>query len=283
MGTSESARPVETTMTDDSDYERFLKAARADAVARTMPSASAQRIEAAVGAHVSWRRRLPPEMAAGVAMTAAARSRGEEAAEIARKGKALTQRGSWTKALAALVPVAGLVAASYSMTTVSAPPTAPTVEPAPPPVATVELAPVVAEPSGSVAPMPTLPGPKDLPDAKDPAVGAPLERPTPASVSRANRTGDGTFEAELALLTQVTAALQEKQPARALTLIDEHDRRFPSGVLGPEFAGERVLTLAALGRHAEACVQSKKFVAKYPKSPFVPQVRSTCVDSTSNR
>jgi hypothetical protein len=275
---------------DDSEYQQFLKAARADAMARTMPSASGQRIEATVGAHVSWRRRLPPSMAAGLATRAPDRSRGDRASEPASKGKGLTTRGSWTKALAMVVPVVGFAAASYSITSAPAPApvpaavTASLAEPAPAPEAkALELGPAQAESSGSVVPVPTLSGPGDLPDAKYLPAAAPLERVPPASVSRPNRAGDETFEAELALLSQVTTALQEKQPARALSLIDEHDRRFPNGALAPEFAGERVLTLAALGRHAEACAQSKKFVAKYPKSPFVPQVRSTCVDSTSTR
>lgn len=237
---------------------------------------------------------LAPRRAASLVAGAIAAARADEAAgATANSGIRGATRASWTKALAALVPVLGLAAVSYSITSPPAPPNTSSDAPAPvsPAVSAIPADPVAAPPpppqaaaipSGPVATPQALVGPGDLPDAKGrPATS--IARPPSPGTSQPSRAGEGTFEAELALLTQVTSALDDKRPARALALIDEHDRRFPNGVLAPEFAGERVLTLAALGRHAEACAHATKFLATYPKSPFVPEVRSLCADSTSDR
>ncbi len=270
-------------MSEDDDFDQFLRAARAEHEASAMPVTSAKRIESGIASQVSWRRGLPASTAAALATLAAstdARARGGATSAAASKTTGFISRSPWTKGIAMLVPVLGLATAFYtveSATTTPAPDPAastkaPTAMPAP--------APIPDDPSSVVAPVASLAGPRDLPDAKD--VPAPAVEPKANTLRRA-RAGDGGFEAELALLTEVTSALREKRAARALALIDEHDRRFPNGALRPEFAGERVLTLAALGRHAEACDLSAKFVAQYPKSPFVPEVRASCVESTPSR
>jgi len=272
-------------MSEDNDYDQFLRAARAEHEASAPPVASARRIENALGSHVWWRRGLPAAMAATLATRAAsaeARARGTTTADAASKASGLLTRSPWTKAFAMLVPVLGLATAFYTVETASTPPP-PSAAPKVPAVEAVPAPPSVPDdPSGAATAVPTLAGPRELPDARDVPATA-VERSAKASALRRGRPGDGAFEAELALLTEVTSALREKRPSRALALIDEHDRRFPNGVLVPEFAGERVLTLAALGRHAEACDLSTKFVAQYPKSPFVPEVRASCVESTPGR
>jgi hypothetical protein len=269
-------------MSEDNRYDQFLRAARAEHEANGMPEASARRIERGIAPHVSWRRGLPASIAAALATLAAAtdaRARAG-AADGTSKTTGSFMRSSWTKGIAMLVPVLGLATAFYTVESASPPP------PPPPPTSTPTAIPasVPEGPSGFVAPVATLAGPRDLPDARSATSSTTALAPsTKASALRRDRSGDAAFEAELALLTEVTSALREKRPSRALALIDEHDRRFPSGVLVPEFAGERVLTLAALGRQAEACDLSAKFLAQYPKSPIVAEVRSSCVESTPDR
>ena len=265
-------------MSEDDDFARFLESARADHVASSLPPETTQRIDASVAAHVSWRRRLPAGLAAALATTtgaAAARNDGGEAGSTSSKS-GLPARGPWGKALAVVVPVVGLAFLSYSATTTRAPaPSGPVVSATP--------TPVVVDPSvASDEDPPVLARPGDLPDVRD-LPDAPPNRPSKPASSHGSNPSDGTLEAELALLAQVSSALQAGRPGQALALVEAHARRFPKGVLVPEFAAQRVLALAALGRHAEACAHSARFLAMYPKSSLVPEVRSSCVDPTSSR
>lgn len=273
-------------MSEDDDFERFLATARGEHRASAVPPETTRRIEESVAAHVSWRRALPAGIATALATTeasAAARPREEGSGGPSKSGP-LT-RAVPSKVIAVIAPVIGL-AVVYSVTTarLSGPSSNPvelaTPVPAAPIVEAAPATPPATAPSAEAS-LPTLAAPSELPDARD----LPRERPnrpsTPAA-SSAVRRADGSLEAELALLAEVTSALQGNHPARALTLIDEHDRRFPKGALVPEFAAQRVVTLAALGRHGEACTRSTAFLAAYPKSPLVPQVRSSCVDPISN-
>ena len=274
-------------MSEHDDFERFLETARAEHAASALPSETTERIEASVAAHVSWRRALPPGIATALATPeAAATTRREQDEPAGPPNSAPSSRGIASKAIAVIAPVIGL-AVAYSVTTTqfsepstsavepAAPmPSAPAVE-APAPAAALPPTPTseVSEPTGAA--------PSELPDAKDLPAARP-SRPSKAATSSASRPADGSLEAELALLADVNAALQGNRPARALALIDEHERRFPKGALVPEFAAQRVVTLAALGRHGEACKRSAAFLAAYPKSPLVPQVRSSCVDPTES-
>lgn len=99
----------------------------------------------------------------------------------------------------------------------------------------------------------------------------------PPAVPAKARLRSGTLDAEVALLAEASAALHTN-PARSLALVDQHAREFPSGVLGPEFEAERAQVLSALGRRAEACAASARFLAAHPNSPLAPQVRASCDD-----
>ncbi len=65
------------------------------------------------------------------------------------------------------------------------------------------------------------------------------------------RTPDA-LAAEARLVASAQAALDAREPARAFALLDERDRRFPSGLLNPETDALRVDALCATGRLEEA-------------------------------
>ena len=272
-------------MSEDDDFERFLATARGEHTASALPPETTRRIEESVAAHLSWRRVLPAGIAAALATTeASAAARPREEGSGGPKSAPLTQ-GLASKVIAVIAPVIGLaVVYSVTMAPRSGPSSNPvelaTPVPAAPMVEAAPATPPATAPSAEGS-LPTLAAPSELPDARDLPRARPNRPSTPAA-SSAVRPADGSLEAELALLAEVTSALQGNRPARALTLIGEHDRHFPKGALVPEFAAQRVVTLAALGRHGEACTRSAAFLAAYPKSPLVPQVRSSCVDPTSN-
>lgn len=96
----------------------------------------------------------------------------------------------------------------------------------------------------------------------------PVPKPAPPTVS--------TLDDETRLVRDADAALRGGDAARALTLLDEHARLFPSGVLAEERAAERVLALCALGRTGEARTAAATFLRDRPLSPLATRVRSSC-------
>jgi hypothetical protein len=62
------------------------------------------------------------------------------------------------------------------------------------------------------------------------------------------------------------------QPARALTAIAQHARRFPQGTLGPERELLRIEALQRLGRSAEAQQAADKALST-PGHPYAAQIR----------
>lgn len=85
-----------------------------------------------------------------------------------------------------------------------------------------------------------------------------------------------SLEAELALLRDAKKALDDGNANQSLSILSEHERRFPNGVLVEERAATRVLALCAAGRTSEARTGATDFLAKYPRSPSAPRVRTSC-------
>jgi hypothetical protein len=80
------------------------------------------------------------------------------------------------------------------------------------------------------------------------------------------------LRAEMDLLEQIRAA-QASDPARALALVHDADRRFPRGVFGEEREAIAIECLARVGRASEAQTRASRFLAAHPRSPFAERVR----------
>lgn len=100
-------------------------------------------------------------------------------------------------------------------------------------------------------------------------------RPTRVGASAQPSDVDSLAE-ELALMREVRTALSSGNASRALTLLDEHARRFPRGTLGQERQATRVLALCAAGRVGEARAEAARFEKAAPRSPLLPRIRSSC-------
>jgi hypothetical protein len=87
---------------------------------------------------------------------------------------------------------------------------------------------------------------------------------------------DGTVGAETRVLRRADEALRSGNPSLALSLLDEHARSFPQGVLSEERSAERVTTLCALGRTDEARAEARRFLATTPDSPLANEIRGSC-------
>ena len=130
--------------------------------------------------------------------------------------------------------------------------------PSPPPVVDLDPAPVPVESLASI-PQPTT-------------EKRALPAPSPVTTEKAQ----STLDAELTLLRDAKKALNDGDSSRALSILDEHQRKFPDGILAEERASTRVLALCAAGKTSDARAAAQDFLAKYPRSPSAPRIRASC-------
>ena len=119
------------------------------------------------------------------------------------------------------------------------------------------------------APAPVPPVPPAPPPPRVPARAAPPK--APAVVSSASAVVD-TLSLERALLDQGRTAIVRGEPSSALTLLGEHERRFPDGKLAEERDALYVEALASAGRESEASTRAERFRRDHPASLLLPAV-----------
>jgi hypothetical protein len=81
---------------------------------------------------------------------------------------------------------------------------------------------------------------------------------------------------EVSILSRAGAALRSRQATTALSLLDEHQRKFPRAVLAEERSSTRIQALCQLGRHEDARRQLTELAKMSPNSPHVARVRKAC-------
>lgn len=137
------------------------------------------------------------------------------------------------------------------------------VESRPPVVAPVVVTPpVVPAPVEPIIPTPVVvDAPPKLLSAKAPPAPAPIRTATPT-----------TTDDEHSLLEQARAALTRGQVDSALTVLAEHQSRFPEGRLAEERTGLQVIALAQSGHQAQARELGALFRAQYPHSLLLPAI-----------
>jgi pimeloyl-ACP methyl ester carboxylesterase len=80
---------------------------------------------------------------------------------------------------------------------------------------------------------------------------------------------------ETALLASANAALRAGDGARALALLDDYDHRYPAGILREEVLATRIIARCELDA-GDATSSADAFLARHPRSPLAPRVRSSC-------
>jgi len=183
---------------------------------------------------------------------------------------------------------------------VQAPATAPVVAlPVEPPVA------AVAEPAAPVAaPATELPGTAEVAEnvaVPEPAAAAPVaDTPATAAEARAVRARavaaertralpaseepaaaappviGGQLGEEIALLSNIRAALQDGAASRALEQLGEYRRRFDRPSLAMEADALQVDALCRAGQREAAQAAATAFVSNWPGSPLQQRVSSAC-------
>jgi hypothetical protein len=187
---------------------------------------------------------------------------------------ALGRIGAWVVAGGGAVTVAWLVASALTGGPVPPPISAPEDGTRPNELAAIPSAPTV----------PLVPAAdRAAPDVASPAVDPPLDS-SPAALqkptralresrgSRASRPAAALEEA--ALLERAQAALA-RDPAAALALTREHQRRFARGALGQEREVIAIEALKRLGRHEAASSRAAAFERRYRSSVHRPRLERT--------
>jgi outer membrane protein assembly factor BamD (BamD/ComL family) len=106
-----------------------------------------------------------------------------------------------------------------------------------------------------------------------PSAITPASTVTPAPVA-SHATNE--VDEEVRLVGLAYSLLRDGAPARALAVLEEHERRFPNGRLVESRRVTRILALCQSGRTAEAQAERDRFLSLYPRSPFSNRVRTAC-------
>ena len=111
--------------------------------------------------------------------------------------------------------------------------------------------------------------------SREPAIAPPPAasgfRKFEASKANSGESASGTVDEELALLVRANRALV-KSPASALTLADEHTRRFPASGMDQERELIAITALVDLGQTAEAHRRAAQFTRAHPGSIYQPRI-----------
>jgi hypothetical protein len=81
---------------------------------------------------------------------------------------------------------------------------------------------------------------------------------------------------EVAILSRAGAELHGGRPQAALSLLNEHQAKFPNGALTQERTAARARALCALGRLTEAEAELGRLARTSPNSPHVARARKAC-------
>jgi len=144
--------------------------------------------------------------------------------------------------------------------------------PGPRPPAELLAAPI-PDPVSTGAPVPPAPAPSGADAVVSPptAASSPAD-PRPRASARPPAT---TLTEEIAALDAASEALGAGDASRALRALDDHDRRFAGGMLGPEAVVLRIDALVLRGDRASAARLGEAFLAAHPRSPHASHIRSS--------
>lgn len=141
-------------------------------------------------------------------------------------------------------------------------------EPAPPSVQnTSSAAPAPADPLRPSA----TPAPADPPRPSATPGSPPSEKPSAEAAEAAD-----SLQEETRLIAAAHAALSRGDAASALTILDEHARRFPRGALAPERKAARAMALCKAGRASEGQNEANALYGEGDKSPVAEKIRRAC-------
>jgi len=103
-----------------------------------------------------------------------------------------------------------------------------------------------------------------------PALPAAVQAAAPAV--RARAVPEAALREEIEVLDRAREALERGAAERALSLLDQHRRRFVQGTLVPEAEAMRIEALVSSGEVERAQRMSRRFLSAYPAHPLRERV-----------
>ncbi len=102
----------------------------------------------------------------------------------------------------------------------------------------------------------------------------PPDPPNPSAAGSAKPGGKKGALDEGQTLESVRTSLTKGEAAKALVILDGHDRDFPQGLMNPDAKVLRIEALARTGEDARAKELAEGFLADFPHSPLAPRTRA---------
>jgi len=120
--------------------------------------------------------------------------------------------------------------------------------------------------------------PKEAVRAMDERAPGDSELPAPPALPSATprRPARDRLAEEIAILSRAAHYLEAGRASEALRAVDEHQRKFPNGMLTEERYAARVQALCALGRRDEAATELARLSRLAPQSPHLSRARQSC-------
>ena len=150
----------------------------------------------------------------------------------------------------------------------------------------------VSKPAPVRAPAPRVaapPAPVFIPEVSSPEIAvpervvtpprAPSKRRVAAAPAPAPVENASSLKEEIALLGAANAALGRGDFKRALSLLDDYDRRPGAGLLSQERMVTGILAACGAGRVNTAREDARQFRARWPRSPLASRVDGSCAGS----
>jgi hypothetical protein len=109
----------------------------------------------------------------------------------------------------------------------------------------------------------------------EPVPPPPVEQPL-AAPGQTSVPTEAEAPNELALIRKALTSLRDRDAGRALTLLEEHAARFPSGSFATERRGLHVVALCAAGRVSDGRRERAAFLKASASSPIAARVRGAC-------
>jgi hypothetical protein len=138
--------------------------------------------------------------------------------------------------------------------------------------------------SGRAAPMPVaVPVVSAAPAPGGAATSSPVPMPVPVAVSESKHRpslsspADDPLSLEIEILVRATTDLLAGRVKEALISLDEHQRRFPNGILTQERRTARAQALCSLGRRSEAQTELAQLA---PQSLAVVRAQQYCEETS---
>jgi len=126
---------------------------------------------------------------------------------------------------------------------------------------------------------PAVPSPTPLPSSTPaPSIEAASPRDTPSDLPASHvdpSASSSSLYQERLLLDAARSALSDHAPERALTLLDEHARRFSHPQLGEDREALAIQALVSLGHYDAARARAARFRSANPRSLFMPAIDAT--------